>query len=257
MLSRSGPTRSFAARLRAEGASALAVIAEVKRRSPSRGDLAPGLDPAATARDYARGGATCLSVLTDADAFGGSPDDLAAARAAVELPVLRKDFTVDVRDVYDARIMGADAVLLIAAALEPARMAACLAAAREAGLDALVEVHDGEELAAALDAGATMVGVNQRDLRTFEVDRGRAAALAPRIPAGVVRIAESGVRGADDALIVRDERTGAGYTKDFPVERYMREAKVMQIFEGTNQIQRMVIGRSLDREAGQGAIVTA
>lgn len=198
-----GPTRGFAARLRAEGASALAVIAEVKRRSPSRGDLAPGLDPAATARDYARGGATCLSVLTDADAFGGSPDDLAAARAAVELPVLRKDFTVDVRDVYDARIMGADAVLLIAAALEPARMAACLAAAREAGLDALVEVHDGEELAAALDAGATMVGVNQRDLRTFEVDRGRAAALAPRIPAGVVRIAESGVRGADDARALR------------------------------------------------------
>jgi indole-3-glycerol phosphate synthase len=142
-------------------------------------------------------------VLTDADAFGGSPDDLAAARAAVELPVLRKDFTVDVRDVYDARIMGADAVLLIAAALEPASMAACLAAAREAGLDALVEVHDGEELAAALDAGATMVGVNQRDLRTFEVDRGRAAALAPRIPAGVVRIAESGVRGADDARALR------------------------------------------------------
>jgi len=198
-----GPTRGFAAQLRAEGASALAVIAEVKRRSPSRGDLAPGLDPAATARDYARGGATCLSVLTDADAFGGSPDDLAAARAAVELPVLRKDFTVDVRDVYDARIMGADAVLLIAAALDAPSLGRCLAAAVDVGLDALVEVHDGDELAAALDAGATMVGVNQRDLRTFEVDPGRAAALASRMPDDVLRVAESGVRTADDARALR------------------------------------------------------
>jgi len=198
-----GPTRGFAAQLRAEGASALAVIAEVKRRSPSRGDLAPGLDPAATARDYARGGATCLSVLTDADAFGGSPDDLAAARAAVELPVLRKDFTVDGRDVYDARIMGADAVLLIAAALDAPSLGRYLAAAVDVGLDALVEVHDGDELAAALDAGATMVGVNQRDLRTFEVDPGRAAALASRMPDDVLRVAESGVRTADDARALR------------------------------------------------------
>jgi indole-3-glycerol phosphate synthase len=191
--------RDFAARLRADAADGLAVIAEIKRRSPSRGDLAPGLDPAEVARDYARGGASCLSVLTDAEAFGGSPEDLAAARAAAGLPVLRKDFTVDVRDVYDARLMGADAVLLIAAALDAPTLRRCLAAAREVGLDALVEVHDAAEVSVALDEGATMVGVNQRDLHTFEVDRGRAAALAERIPAGVLRVAESGVRTEADA----------------------------------------------------------
>lgn len=196
-------TRGFAARLRADGEAALAVIAEVKRRSPSRGPIAPDIDAASVAAQYARGGASCLSVLTDADAFGGSPADLAAARASVDLPVLRKDFTVDVRDVYDARIMGADAVLLIAAALDAATMGRCLAAAAEVGLDALVEVHDGDELAAALGAGATMVGVNQRDLRTFEVDPGRAAALASRMPDDVLRVAESGVRTAADARRLR------------------------------------------------------
>jgi indole-3-glycerol phosphate synthase len=197
------PPRGFAARLRADAADGLAVIAEIKRRSPSRGDLAPGLDPAEAARDYARGGASCLSVLTDAEAFGGSAEDLAAARAAVGLPVLRKDFTVDVRDVYDARLMGADAVLLIAAALDAPTLRRCLAAAREVGLDALVEVHDAAEVSVALDEGATMVGVNQRDLRTFEVDRGRAAALAELVPAGVLRVAESGVRTEGDARALR------------------------------------------------------
>jgi indole-3-glycerol phosphate synthase len=190
------PARAFRAALAGPG---LSVIAEVKRRSPSKGDLAPGLDPAALAGAYEAGGAACLSVLTDAEFFGGSPSDLAVARDACSLPVLRKDFTVDERDVYDARAMGADAVLLIVAALDDAELARFLACARDVGLAALVEVHDDGELHRALAAGADLVGVNQRDLRTFEVDHGRAARLAAHIPAGVVKVAESGVRNAADA----------------------------------------------------------
>lgn len=178
---------------------ALAVIAEVKRRSPSKGDLDPDLDPAAVATAYAAGGAACLSVLTDHDAFGGSPGDLVAARAAAGLPVLRKDFTVSPNDVCDARLMGADAVLLIVAALDDTELGAYLALAEQLDLDALVEVHDDAELGRALDAGARLVGVNQRDLRTFAVDPDRASRLAPRIPGGVVAVAESGVGGRDDA----------------------------------------------------------
>ena len=189
--------RGFAAALRdAEG---LAVIAEVKRRSPSRGDLAAELDPAALAQAYERGGAACLSVLTDAEFFGGSPDDLRAARAATRLPVLRKDFTVSPADVCDARIMGADAVLLIAAALDDDELADLHTLAVDIGLDALVEVHDEAELDRALAAGAHVVGVNQRDLVTFEVDNERAVRVGAAIPPTVVRVAESGVRGPDDA----------------------------------------------------------
>jgi indole-3-glycerol phosphate synthase len=189
--------RGFAAALRdAEG---LAVIAEVKRRSPSKGDLAADLDPAALAQAYEQGGATCLSVLTDAEFFGGSPDDLRAARAATRLPVLRKDFTVSPADVCDARIMGADAVLLIAAALDDDELADLHTLALDIGLDALVEVHDEAELDRALAAGAHVVGVNQRDLVTFEVDNERAVRVGAAIPPTVVRVAESGVRGPDDA----------------------------------------------------------
>lgn len=202
------PTRGFADALRRgrEGGS-LAVISEVKRRSPSKGDLAVGLDPAALARDYQRGGASCLSVLTDVEFFGGSPDDLAAARAACELPVLRKDFTVAPLDVVDARAMGADAVLLIAAALDDAELADLHDLAVQLGLDALVEVHDEAEAERALAVGARAVGVNQRDLVTFEVDTARAVRVAPLLPAGVVRVAESGVRGPDDAAVL----AAAGY----------------------------------------------
>jgi indole-3-glycerol phosphate synthase len=189
--------RGFAAALRdAEG---LAVIAEVKRRSPSKGDLAADLDPAALAQAYERGGAACVSVLTDAEFFGGSPDDLRAARAATRVPVLRKDFTVSPADVCDARIMGADAVLLIAAALDDDELADLHTLAVDVGLDALVEVHDEAELDRALAAGAHLVGVNQRDLVTFEVDHERAARVGAAIPPTVVRVAESGVRGPDDA----------------------------------------------------------
>jgi indole-3-glycerol phosphate synthase len=199
------PTRGFRAQLVAE--PGLAVIAEIKRRSPSKGDLAPDLDPAVLARRYAEGGAACLSVLTDAEFFGGSPGDLQAARAASALPVLRKDFTVSAHDVADARLMGADAVLLIAAALAPAELRELHQLARELGLDVLVEVHDEPELEVAVAAGAALIGVNQRDLVTFEVDHGRAARMATAIPPAAVRVAESGVRDGDDARRLAD----AGY----------------------------------------------
>lgn len=193
---RADAARPFRAALAGEG---LAVIAEIKRRSPSRGDLAPDLDPGVLAKDYAAGGAACLSVLTDEAHFGGSATDLAAARGAVDLPVLRKDFTVSEADVCDARIMGADAVLLIVAALDDDELRAFRLLASELDLAALLEVHDEAELDRAMAAGADLVGVNQRDLRTFDVDRSRAAALAERIPDGVVKVAESGVRHRRDA----------------------------------------------------------
>ncbi len=190
------PPRDFAGALRGSG---LTCIAEIKRRSPSKGDLDPGLQADLVAKEYATGGAACLSVLTDMAFFGGSGADLAAARQASGLPVLRKDFTVQEADVVDARLMGADAVLLIAAALSDAELQACATRADQLGLAALVEVHDGEELARALAAGARLIGVNQRDLRTFEVDHERACALVASIPPGVVAVAESGIRDGADA----------------------------------------------------------
>lgn len=177
----------------------LGVIAEVKRRSPSRGDLAPDLDPAVVATEYAAGGAACLSVLTDEAYFGGGPEDVAAAHGAAGLPILRKDFTVSANDVCDARLMGAAAVLLIAAALSDAELATFHALAGRLGLDALVEVHSDAELDRALALGVGFVGVNQRDLATFEVDASRAERMAGRIPPAVVAVAESGIRGPEDA----------------------------------------------------------
>ena len=185
--------RQFRAALLGGPGGGPAVIAEVKRRSPSKGDLAPDLDPAALAAAYQSAGAAAISVLTDREFFGGSPADVAAVRGASDLPVLRKDFTVDGRDVADARSMGADAVLLIVAALTPGEVYRLRALAEGLGLAAMIEVHDEAELKVALDAGADMVGVNQRDLRTFEVDPTRAERLAPLIPPGVVKVAESGI----------------------------------------------------------------
>ena len=199
------PTRGFAAALAA--GHRLGVIAEVKRRSPSRGELAPGLDPAALATSYHAGGAAALSVLTDAEFFGGSAADLAGARRACPLPVLRKDFTVGPRDVLDARIMGADAVLLIVAALGDRELPELVGLAAEVGLDALVEVHDGAEADRALAAGATLVGVNQRDLTTFEVDHDLARRLRSRLGHDTVTVAESGIHGPGDAQRLAD----AGY----------------------------------------------
>ena len=199
------PTRGFRAALL--GTPALAVIAEIKRRSPAKGDLNLDLDPAKLASTYEFGGAVCLSVLTDEEFFGGSVDDLEAARAATALPVLRKDFTVDPRDVIDARLIGADAILLIAAVLDPFELVEMHQLACEVGLDVLVEVHDEPELEEALNAGATLIGVNQRDLASFEVDHDRALRMASAIPDTVVKVAESGIRGADDASRLAD----AGY----------------------------------------------
>lgn len=196
------PCRGFAAALTT--GDRLGVIAEIKRRSPSKGELAPDLVPEVLAKAYADGGAACLSVLTDEEFFGGSVADLVEARAVAPVPVLRKDFTVAEHDVADARLIGADAVLLIVAALSDDELGRLHALAGDLGLDALVEVHDDAELDRALAVGARLVGVNQRNLRTFEIDRGLPARLAPRLPAGVIAVAESGVRGAGDARVVAD-----------------------------------------------------
>ncbi|HTO01985.1 MAG TPA: indole-3-glycerol phosphate synthase TrpC [Microthrixaceae bacterium] len=201
------PTRGFRAALL--GGDTLGVISEVKRRSPSKGDLLPGLDPAALARVYRDAGANCLSVLTDREYFGGSPEDLAAARGAVEIPVLRKDFTVSANDVCDARLMGADCVLLIVAALDDNELRDFSQLAREVGLDVLVEIHDEAELERAMaSTEGDLIGVNQRDLLTFEVDQERAVRVAGSMEPRTVKVAESGVRGRDDANAL----AGAGYS---------------------------------------------
>jgi indole-3-glycerol phosphate synthase len=197
-------TRGFRSSLMQPG---LSVIAEIKRRSPSKGDLFITLDPSVLAREYQEGGAACISVLTDEENFGGSTEDLQKARAAVKLPVLRKDFTVHERDIVDARLMGADAVLLIASALSTGELERFFSLSRELELDALVECHDEAELEMALAVGADLVGVNQRNLFTFEVDQDRAARLAALLPNDVVAVAESGIRSPVDAAALRE----AGY----------------------------------------------
>jgi len=195
-----GPVRDFAGALRRPDGH-VAVVAELKRRSPSKGPLAPDLDPLVTAKAYEHGGAAALSVLTDAPFFGGSVADLQAARAATALPVLRKDFTIDEVQVYEARAIGADALLLIAAAVpDDAVLADLHALADDLGLAVLVEAHDEQEIERALQAGAQIVGVNSRDLTTFAEDLDVARALASRVPGNVLAVAESAIRSADDAV---------------------------------------------------------
>jgi indole-3-glycerol phosphate synthase len=186
---------SFAAGLRR---ATVAVIAEVKRRSPSAGAIREDLDPAERAERYARHGAAAISVLTDGPFFGGSLDDLRAAAARARVPLLRKDFILDELQVLEARAAGAAAVLLIVRALPQARLAALLATARAAGLDALVEVHTGPEVARALDAGAEILGVNSRDLDSFRIDTAAAWAILRTLPANVIAVAESGMASAAD-----------------------------------------------------------
>ncbi len=175
------------------GTGDLSLIAECKRRSPSRGDLNVDLVPTQIASAYRNGGASALSVLTDAEFFHGSADDLIQVKSAVDIPILRKDFTVDARDVVDARIMGASAVLLIVAALERAQLVEYLALADELSLDCLVEVHDEDEIEVALGAGAKIIGINQRNLHDFSIDRSLASSLRHMIPAQVLSVAESGI----------------------------------------------------------------
>ena len=183
--------------LKSEGVS---VIAEVKRASPSSGPMAEIDDPAGLAGDYEAGGARAISVLTEQRRFGGSLEDLASVRRAVQIPVLRKDFVVSSYQLWEARAYGADLVLLIVAALEQSALVSLVERAQSIGLLPLVEVHADEEVERAVDAGATVIGVNARNLSTLEVDRSIFSRLAPRIPEGVMKIAESGVRGPHDLL---------------------------------------------------------
>jgi indole-3-glycerol phosphate synthase len=180
--------------------SGVKVIAEVKRSSPSKGALAIIADPAGLATDYAAGGASIISVLTERRRFGGSLDDLAAVRAAVDIPVLRKDFIVSTYQLWEARAYGADVILLIVAALDQPTLIGLRERAESLGMTSLVEVHDEAETERAVDAGARVIGINARNLKTLEVDRGTFARLAPAIPAGIVKVAESGVRGPHDVL---------------------------------------------------------
>jgi indole-3-glycerol phosphate synthase len=198
--------RDFEAALRRPG---LAVIAEMKRRTPSMGTLSDDYRPAELARAYTRGGAAALSVLTQEASFGGSLADLEAARASSELPILRKDFITDPHQVLEARAAGADAVLLIVAALDGPRLKDLLAAVHDRGLSALVEVHDEREAETAVGAGARLIGVNHRDLTTFEIDLGLTERLRPHLPPGVLLVAESGIRGAADARRMREAGAAA------------------------------------------------
>jgi indole-3-glycerol phosphate synthase len=191
------PPRDAYAKLRAPG---VGVIAEVKRSSPSKGQLAEIPDPAELAREYAAGGARCVSVLTEGRWFGGSLDDFAAVRAAIDVPMLRKDFVVSSYQVHEARAYGADLVLLIVAALDQNTLTGLLDRIESLGMTALVEVHDEEETDRALEAGARVIGINARNLRTLEVDRTVFERIAPGLPAEVVKIAESGVRGPHDLI---------------------------------------------------------
>lgn len=194
------PPRGFARALQARAAPGRpALIAEFKRASPSKGVIKANADPAAQARAYAEGGAACLSVLTDGPGFAGSATDLKAARAACALPILRKDFLIDPWQVVQSRAMGADAVLVILAAVEDGLAATLIAEAGRWGMDALVEAHDEAEVARAVGLGARLIGVNARSLKSFSVSLETAAALLAGIPTGRLKVAESGVRGPADA----------------------------------------------------------
>ena len=197
----------------------LAVIAELKQASPSKGMLCAQYEPATIAKSYARAGARALSVLTDREFFRGALEHLGEAKAAVSLPVLRKDFTIAEYHLYEAAAAGADAVLLIVAILDPPELAQLLALSRTLGLDALVEVHTGDELRIALDAGADLVGVNNRDLKTFEVSLDTSLRLIERIPEPVVAVSESGLRTAEDL----ERLWAAGFDAFLIGERFMTE----------------------------------
>jgi len=207
---RAGPARDFVAAIRGKiSAGQAAVIAEIKKASPSKGVLRADFRPAEIAASYARHGAACLSVLTDEQFFRGSAEYLQQARAACTLPVLRKDFIVDEYQIYQARAMGADAILLIAAALDVTQMQSFEALAHSLGMAALVEVHDGAELDAALQLATPLIGVNNRNLRTFEVSLQTTLDLLPRIPQDRIVVTESGILDSGDVKLMRGHQVDA------------------------------------------------
>ena len=209
------PARGFAA---AVNSRKPAVIAEIKKASPSRGLIRDHFDPVAIAASYEAAGAACLSVLTDENFFQGSDEHLAHAKAATRLPVLRKDFVIDEYQVFEARALGADCILLIAAALEPERIALFAGLAAQLGLDALIEVHNARELDAALGAGPTLLGINNRDLRTFDTSLETTLSLLPEVPKGTTVVTESGIRTREDVQRMR----GAGVEAFLVGEAFMR-----------------------------------
>ena len=213
------PARGFVAALqRVSGQDRNAVIAEVKHASPSKGLLREPFEPAQIAKSYQRGGAACLSVLTDIDFFQGGDADLQAARGACDLPVLRKDFTIDPYQVVEARALGADCILLIVAALSRDQLGELNHCAAENGLDVLIEVHSEPELEAALDLSPTLVGINNRDLHTFETDLGTTTRLVEVMPEGIMVVSESGIHSREDVARLRD-----GGVRSFLVgEAFMR-----------------------------------
>jgi len=210
--------QEFAAALNRSGR--FNVIAECKRRSPSKGVLSERYDPVAIARQYETGGAAAISVLTEPTFFDGALEHLAAVRAAVSLPLLRKDFVVDEYQLFEARAAGADAILLIVAALSPSELSALQAKAWALGLAALVEVHDEDELARAIDAGARIIGVNNRNLRTLAVDVEASYRLMARMPRDVVAVSESGLQSRQDL----ERLSAAGYRAFLIGERFMTAA---------------------------------
>ena len=213
-------TRGFEAALRAKLAKGVsAVIAEVKKASPSKGVLRADFNPAEIAASYEKGGAACLSVLTDIDFFQGSDAYMQAARAACALPVLRKDFIIDAYQIYEARALGADCVLLIASALQDSRLAEYSDLARELGLDALIEVHDGEEMARALTTSGSLIGVNNRNLRTFETNMDTSVQLKRDFPESRLFVTESGIHRTSDVETLRN----AGIHAFLVGEAFMRQ----------------------------------
>ncbi len=195
--------RSFYDRLATSNPQGINIIAEIKRASPSKGLIRPDLDPALYAREYESGGAAALSVLTDQDFFKGSVDDLKTARRAASLPVLRKDFIISAYQIFETAVIGADALLLIAAILSPLQLQDYLVLCRELGLDALVEIHDEDEHQKVTRAGANLIGINNRNLKTFHTDIGTSISMAARLAKHQVGVAESGIRTPDDIDAVR------------------------------------------------------